>query len=89
MISSKYILRLLLTTTKFLVLKIGTDSELYVLLSMITISCGVMADDLHCTIRWSLFGMYNHINPKTHRTYSPNQTHSHMTEPHYEHGFSH
>ena len=36
-------------------IKIGTDSELF--LSMITISCGVMASDLNCTIRWVLFGI--------------------------------
>ncbi len=77
-----YMLCPLLTTTKFLVLKkIGTDSELYVLLPMITMSCGVMANDLNCTIRWALLGMYNTINPKTH-LHSPNQTHSHTRQNH-------
>ena len=29
-----------------------------------------MASDLNCTIRWALFGIRNHINPKTHPTQS-------------------
>ncbi len=51
---------------------------------MITISCGVMAIDLNCTIRWASFRIRNHINPKTYPTQSQTNTFTHMTEPHYE-----
>ncbi len=73
MILSKYILRLFID--HYEVYTCSTDSEL--LLSMITISCGVrgIAEDVHYLEYRSYNASY---------IASPNQTHSHMTEPHYE-----
>ena len=65
----------------FSIKKLVLIQNLYVLLSVITISCGVLASELNCAIRWALFGIITSILIRI--LHSPNQTHSHTTKPHY------